>query len=298
MLKARRGIGAASRAQPDSRVGRSDTNCRRSDDGQIFRTFWHGGPLGPYQVFCLRSFVARGHRVEIFSYEDRLAVPDWVVRKDAQEILPADRILRYRSEPGQGSPSLHSNLFRYTLLHRLGGWWIDMDVVLLRPQLPSSQVFFAAQHGDPGTRFGTAILRLPPEHPLLSEAIEGCRAVGEAARWSQTGPALFTSLVNKHQLARYAAPEAVAYPIAWRDFPLFFDPARCNDVRRCCKQSTFVHLWHEMWRRSRIPCESGPPQGSFLDWLITKLDFDLGFPRRMQFIARADDRRPATPLHG
>jgi hypothetical protein len=42
-----------------------------SGEGQIFRTFWHGAPLSQYQVLCLRSFVARGHRVELFSYDHR-----------------------------------------------------------------------------------------------------------------------------------------------------------------------------------------------------------------------------------
>jgi len=41
---------------------------------QTFRGFWHGSPLGPYQLLCLHSFVAHGHRVEVFTYDRDLAV--------------------------------------------------------------------------------------------------------------------------------------------------------------------------------------------------------------------------------
>jgi hypothetical protein len=261
-----------------------------SNEGQIFRTFWHGGPLSQYQIFCLRSFVARGHRIEVFSYEDGLAVPDWIVRKDAREILPADRVLHYRSGFGQGSPSLHSNLFRYTMLHRLGGWWIDTDVVLFGSQLSLDPVFFIVEDPHSG-RCGTAVLKLPRQHPLLSEAIERCLAMGEAATWGQTGPGLFTKLVNEYQLARYASPQKTAYSIFWWDFAAFFDPDRCDEVRSCCKESTFIHLWNEMWRQAGIPSDSAPPQGSYLDWLINYMDFDIKFRGRLQFVITEEGPR-------
>jgi hypothetical protein len=266
-----------------------------ADEAQIFRTFWHGRPLGPYQILCLRSFVARGYRIELFSYDDQLAVPDWIVRKDAQQLLPADRILQYRSGWGRGSPALHANLFRYALLYRLGGWWIDTDVVLLRSELPAAPIFFAAERDfstgtEVDTPFGNAIMRFPRQHPLLAEAIERCLAVGESARWGQTGPTLLTELINKYELTPYANPPCAAYPVRWRDFAAFFDPARCDETRSRCKDSTFVHLWNEMWRHSRVPDVLGPPAGSFLDWLTSRLDIDLKFGSRMQFLMPAATR--------
>jgi hypothetical protein len=91
---------------------------------QVFRSFWHGSPLSPYQLLCLRSFVDRGHTVEVFTHGRELSVPDWVQQRDAHEIFPTDHVLHYQSGFGAGSPSLHSNLFRYMMLQQLGGWWI------------------------------------------------------------------------------------------------------------------------------------------------------------------------------
>jgi hypothetical protein len=102
-------------------------DARPASDRQTVRCFWHGSDLGPYQLLCLGSFVRRAHGIELFTYDTGLAVPDWITRRDANEILPVDRVLHYRSGFGQGSPALHSDLFRYAMLHELGGWWIDLE---------------------------------------------------------------------------------------------------------------------------------------------------------------------------
>ena len=150
---------------------------------ETLRTFWHGSPLSPYHLFCLQSFVSRGHRIELFSYEPAFVVPSWIVLRDAAEILPCERVFRYQSGPGKGSPALHANLFRLCMLERLGGWWIDADVLLLRPQLPEDAHFFAPD----GDHFSNAILKFPAGHPLLIEGIERFQAIGQAAAWAQTG---------------------------------------------------------------------------------------------------------------
>ena len=64
--------------------------------------------------------------------------------RNAREILDRDVAL-YEHEFDGLSVSLHSNHFRYALLERLGGWWIDTDVMLLAPSLPAIGIFVARQ---------------------------------------------------------------------------------------------------------------------------------------------------------
>src|SRR5262245_11604013 len=97
----------------------------------IFRSFWHGSSLGWIARLSLSSFVTRGHVVELFSYAPVAGLPDGVILRDASDVLPCDRVFTYQTGGDAGSPSLHSNLFRYKLLYDLGGWWIDTDVLLL-----------------------------------------------------------------------------------------------------------------------------------------------------------------------
>jgi hypothetical protein len=254
----------------------------KADIAQTFRGFWHGSSLGPYQLLCLQSFVAQGHRVEVFSYDRDLAVPSWITRRDAREILPGDNVLHYRSGLGAGSPALHADLFRYAMLHRLGGWWVDLDVVMLRPD-PISDAVVIGYEPRPGQGVNNAIMRIPRGHPLLAEAVDRCVALGEnVAFWGQTGPTLLSELVNKYDLSRSCQPSKILYPVVWDDLAGLFDPALCDEMQHCCAASWFLHLKNEIWREAGIPRDLGPPRGSFLDLLFADYDIGVKFRGRME----------------
>ena len=40
-----------------------------------FQSFWHGGVLSPYQLFCLKSFIDCGHAVDLYTYDLNLVAP-------------------------------------------------------------------------------------------------------------------------------------------------------------------------------------------------------------------------------
>jgi hypothetical protein len=259
-------------------VGRRTNTAR---DPQTVRGFWHGSKLGPYQLLCLRSFVDHGHKVEVFTYEDDLGAPDWVMCRSADEIWPTENVLSYQSGFGRGSFSLHSNLFRYALLHRIGGWWIDLDVVLLSPELTNTEFFFG-EVGQ-GSLVFTSVLKFPQRHPLLTEAIERALSSPDTVPWGTTGPFLLTELVDKHALRPWCQPMETAYPLQWFEALNLFDPSRCADVRQKCAGAVFVHLYNELWRGSGIPRQLGPPEGSYLDCLFAEHDFGFRFPARMDY---------------
>jgi len=249
-----------------------------SGHAETVRTFWHGSSLGPYQLVGLRSFVDRGHRVELFTYDSGIAVPDWIVRRDANEIFPTDHILAYQRDLGRGSFALHANLFRYAMLHKLGGWWADVDVVLLRPELPRAEAFFALETVEP-LRATFSVLKFPSGHPALAEAVDRCIAVADAAMWGETGPDLLTELVVKYGLGRFGQPMNSAYPVSALEVPTLFDPDQCDALQRRCADSYFVHLFNETWRRAGIPRYLGPPQGSFMEYLLLQHGIDVPMPR-------------------
>ncbi|MFT4118561.1 hypothetical protein [Bradyrhizobium sp.] len=245
---------------------------------ETVRCFWHGSPLGPYQLAGMRSFVDQGHRVELFTYDPAIAVPDWIVRRDANEIWPTDRVLAYQKDIGRGSFALHSNLFRYAMLHQLGGWWIDHDVILLRPELPADPFFFSIETVDP-TRVTFSVVKFPAGHPALQECLERCVALGESPLYGETGADLFTEIVVKHGLAKHGQAMDTTYPLSALDVPAMFDPAKRDQLQARCAKSTFVHLFNETWRRAGIPDYLGPPAGSYIDGILRQYGFESPLPR-------------------
>jgi hypothetical protein len=248
--------------------------------GQIFRGFWHGSQLSHYQLLCTRSIVEHGHQFELFVYDPNIWVPDWICKKDARQILPTDHVMQYQCGWGAGSPSLHSNLFRYEMLHQLGGWWVDLDVMLLRSDLPDGeQFYFSNGRGS----VATAVLRFASQDPLLKEAIQRSRAVPEQrAGWGQTGPKLMSELVETFSRTGLVSPTASAFPIDYHEIPALFDPNGADEVEERCANAFFLHLFNQLCRSAGLPLDAGPPRGSYLDRMLDRYKIKTEFAYRMR----------------
>jgi hypothetical protein len=184
----------------------------------------------------------------------------------------------YRRDLGRGSFALHANLFRYAMLHKLGGWWVDVDVVLLRPELPKGKIFFALECEAP-LRVTFSVLKFPSGHPALAEALDRCVEAGETVSYGETGPDLLTKIVVKYGLAECGSPMDTAYPLSALDVRALFDPQRCAALKQRCANATFVHLFNETWRRAGIPHYLGPPRGSFMEHLLLSHGVAVPDPR-------------------
>ena len=84
------------------------------------------------------------------------------------------------------------------------------------------------------------------------------------------------------------------YPLSTFDVPAMFDPAQRDQLHARCENATFVHLFHEKWRRAGIPNHLGPPAGSFIDDALLSHGFDALSPRME--IDACGAGPPASPL--
>src|SRR5229473_6890984 len=82
------------------------------------------------EELSIRSFLAHGHEYHLYTYGPVKNVPGGAVLKDANEIIPSARLFTYREHD---TYSGFSNYFRYRLLLEKGGWWVDTDLVCLKP---------------------------------------------------------------------------------------------------------------------------------------------------------------------
>jgi len=245
--------------------------------GELFQSFWFGGNMSPYQWLCMKSFLEHGHRFALYVY-DSTGVPDGVEVRDAQTILPRDRIFFYKQGEGAGSVSGFSNLFRYKLLCDRGGWWVDTDVVCLSGELPDGEVICARQQDG---QIGSAVLKLPREHPLAAGLYAEAKGQGDDLVWGQTGPLLLTRLVVGSAYERSILSGDFCYPIGWDEFGAMFDSAQCDSIKRRVANSKMVHLWNEVWRRANFDYRSPPPAGSFLADLFKTIDLKFEYALSM-----------------
>jgi hypothetical protein len=238
--------------------------------------FWFGAPLSRIEKLSLASFVAHGHPVNLFVYEDVGAVPRGVQLRDAAKVLPREWLFRHRRT---GSVGLFADWFRYRLLYERGGIWADSDVVCLAPFDYGQTVLFAWETEH---YVNNAVLGLPPQHELAAWMAENCEHPNRAlpyddwsmrlrkwkrrylegdrrdrVRWGENGPKGLTLAARHFGLLDGALPSWHFYPVPaerWRELfeapppaaPLNFGPSRA------------VHLWNSM-----MPTHGFDKNGSF-----------------------------------
>jgi hypothetical protein len=203
-------------------------------------TFWHG-PLDALRLTCLRSQVAAGHRVTVYSFDRIPDLPAGVCNADAEAILPQAFSEKLRPPEPDGrwrdwTLLQFSDFFRMRLMAKGAGLWLDADVLLLKPV-----------EADPATpcfawewprQLGNSVLYLPPFHPIV-DAFErlmrqeeltpewlslrhrltfglhrlcgSCRVAD--IRVALYGPAALTALARRCGSLKYALPKQSFYAV-------------------------------------------------------------------------------------
>lgn len=214
-------------------------------------TFWHG-PLDALRQLCLKSQVAAGHRVTVYSFEPLSQLPDGVGNAEAEAVLPRSFAERLRPTPPGGmwrdwTTLQFSDFFRMRLMARNAGLWLDADVLLLRPiELDPTRPYFAWERPR---QLGNSVLYLPADHPIVSafaslmqqddltpdwlalrhritfalHRLRGSTRLSDI-RVAIYGPAALTALARRTGALAYALPKKSFYAIH-AEPKLFFEPS-------------------------------------------------------------------------
>jgi len=88
--------------------------------------------------------LANGHHYQLYVYNHVANIPEGVEILDGHEIIPESE--RFVSK--RGSHALFSDWFRWELLYRKGGYWVDLDEVCLRSFDFAEDIVFGCE--EPG----------------------------------------------------------------------------------------------------------------------------------------------------
>jgi len=214
-------------------------------DKQIIQGLWIGPQLSVMEQLSIASFLSHGHEYHLYVYGEMKSVPARCVIKDANEILPSERVFQYRQYPSYAG---FANFFRYKLLLERGGWWADTDVICLKPFDFSDAHVFASEIVSETEVIASAILKAPAKSEAMAYAWDICQSKQpENLVWGETGPRLVAEAVKKFSLEKFQQPAGVFCPIGYADWRKVIDP----DAQLRFDESTrAIHLWNEMWRDS------------------------------------------------
>jgi hypothetical protein len=213
----------------------------------IFQSLWLGSRLSMMETLSIESFLKFGYAYHLYCYEAVENVPPGVTVCDAREIVPADQIFYYQHGFGKGSPAGFSDLFRYKLLLEKGQWWVDTDVVCVRPfDLYDTHVIGYERQAD-RERANNAVLRMPVGSEVARYCYDTCLGIDrQKTRWGETGPELLQRAVTRFGLAGFIQPPDTFYPIDYWRVEKFFEEYQLPSETRA------VHLWNAVWRSRGI----------------------------------------------
>lgn len=251
-----------------------------------FVSFWRG-PIGWMERLCIQSMLRHGARLSVYSYEP-LGLPAGVEARDARVIIP------------EGTPShalineqvaAFADVFRYQLMRRGLGIWVDLDLYFLRPLGLTGPYIFGWEKVD---RVNNAVLLMPSDCPVLGDLIAFCERRPVLAPWwrrkhiwrqrlaiavgrplplsrfpkAQFGPKALTYFLGQQGILDKALPQATFYPVAPQDHAVLLGPSAV--VERLIDARTIaVHLWSSDIKR-RLAGRMPPPDSYIGHLLISE----------------------------
>ncbi len=187
--------------------------------------FWAGGPLGRAQIASIRSFIQHGHDYRLWVY-DPIDVPAGAMLCDAAKIVSPEVLGRWR--PCKHLYQTFSNYFRYELIYQEGGYWMDMDIICLRPYDFVNDYIFCGitgvvkrpQLADLPFNVVNGAFRAPKGAPFLANILEQIREPARDGRYPDFGlwgTVIFTRAIFNYGLTHFKEDKNVFVPFGFQE---------------------------------------------------------------------------------
>lgn len=233
----------------------------------VIQSLWVGDRLTALERLSIQSFLDHGHAVRLYAYRELPDLPAGAVLCDGNEILAESQVFQYRSRP---TFAAFSNFFRYKLLLERGGFWVDTDLVCLRPFAFPPRHVFASERVRRRDRPGVSqvvtscVIGAPPASAAMAAAWQTCLGKDRGAlEWGEVGPPLVEAVVAAQGLERFVEEPDRFCPVSYRDWRDLI-AAQPPDLP---PTAYAVHFWNEMWRLAGLDKDAAYPPTSLYETL-------------------------------
>lgn len=216
----------------------------------IIQSLWIGSYLSNNELLCLESFIFHGHEFHLYTYDKIRNIPSGVMVKDASEIISKDLIF----QDSLRSFGSFADWFRIKLLDRKGGWWVDTDIICLKPFKFEAEYCFSSerQYNTHLIDISNSCIKAPAGAPLLGELIDIIENMVNNSKqilWGEIGVSLFRRMfkTNDNFQKFIVAPDEFC-PINYFDLSEII----CKSYTPFPTRSSAIHLWNEVWRRGNL----------------------------------------------
>lgn len=227
---------------------------------------WVGNKVSKIEYMSYNSFIKNGFQYVLYTYEDVSGLPEGVIVKDANKIVDEKSIVRDSSNSLGG----FSDLFRWNLMYKRGGIYVDSDVICLKRFNTENNVVAGEFTGDVNApAASTQYLKFEKEHPLIKVAVDESRKKDlSKIHWAEVGPRLIQELTPQQSILDYNNFNPNHY---WNWDYVMKKEKTDFLLDLTSKENVYgIHLWNEMWRRAGVDKHKPFEDGSFMHLLEEK----------------------------
>lgn len=233
----------------------------------IIQSLWIGDSLSTIEQLCINSFLKNNHEFHLYIYDDIKNIPEGTIVKDGNDILDRNKIFTYNN----GRVSGFANWFRLELLKKFGGFWVDLDVICLKPfDFPNNEPIYGLEIDD---IICNAVLSFPRNHNFLDYMIDINKqpnrflpyddwstkkikfrrklkghGLAETGWGEISGPTGMSRALKHLNLLNKSKPKDFFFPIHYSDWKLiYYSSIKIED--KTFENTYAIHLWNEMTRK-------------------------------------------------
>lgn len=234
------------------------------------QSLWIGPELSAMEQLSISSFLAHGYEFHLYVYNKVVGIPAGTKTIDANKIIPCEKVFKY---PKYNSYAGFANMFRYKLLEQRGGYWVDVDIVCLRPFPENRDYLFAGQHTKPSKSpleirpfANNCVIKAPVGSKIMQLCYEKASACDTTTlQWGVTGPRLLSKAVKLFGLEDCVADPSEICPIPWWQWERIVADNTSDQIMSA--KAYAIHLWQEQWRRYNIDKNRTFSSGSIYEYL-------------------------------
>lgn len=263
---------------------------------QEISSFWYTPRgykgIGLMEFLSIKSFIDNGYKFILYTYnlDDKIfnklnEIFDDFELKDANEIIPFED---YFSDDRGSGVAAFSDYFRFNMLYKLGGVWVDLDMICLNYIDLNKEYIFTQEVDEDSakSRITTSFLKFPQYSDFGKNLIqEAEKIINKRTKipWGVIGPDFLAQEVKKYRLENFAWDYKRTCQIPW---PKARDFIKDNIVYD--DKQPFLHLFSEMWRIYNLNKNYFYKNGIYgellkkhdIQDLIKKLNFKFAFKDR------------------
>lgn len=263
--------------------------------------FWSGPAVNDIGILGLSSILKQGHAVSLYTYnnieEMQQNVPHGVIVKDASEVLPKEL---YELSLARSEVRYFSDIFRYAALYQYGGWWVDMDIILVKPLQSVGDYLFCSQWSgwENGHLLVGDVIKAPQYSAhmrnLYEESLQRLCSDNYLA-YGDVGPRLLTEYIflQHPELARFIVSPTVFNTIDWTELHLLHKQSDVAWELVADPRVIGIHFWNKMWAQQNVLL-SDAEGGSIANYLVQLVHS----PNRLTDLAHAFHSDKGRAYHG